>query len=119
MNHSISLETAIQMTTFFRESKDRILQENLQGLDILPIAETFDRAAIDKLLSHPRCARLRIYYGMDQEQKIHAVLVGVDADDKDILPSTDAPATEGEEEAEIVELAQRCPPYCSQSVLNP
>lgn len=126
MNHFISLEQAVQMTTTFRENKDRVLQDQYQGTDLLANAETFDRAAFDKLLSQPGCQQLRIYYGMDAELKVHAIIVGVDADNRDMLQSRTSGLsggengeTENEPEGLIVELGQRCPPDCGESPLNP
>ena len=115
------------MTTLYRESRDKILLEQYQGLNILPIAETFDRDAIDKLLSQEGCQKIRIYFGMDEALLLHAILVGADADNNDILPSgssTTLDNPEGESDDNdhtgIVDLAQRCPPECgSLSPLNP
>jgi len=134
MNHFISLDQAIQMTTTYRENRNTILAPNYQGADYLPNAETFDRAAFDTILAKPSCASLRIYYSMDNELKVHAIIVGVDADGQDILPNAAIITTEegspllsetGEslsaesDEEEIIEMGQRCPPYCTISPLNP
>lgn len=120
MNHFISLERAIQMTTTFRESKDKVLAVDFKDLDILPTAETFDRAAFDKLLSQSGCQKLRIYYGMDAELRVHAIVVSVDSDDKDMLPSVASTVTSEEDDNVIVEVGQRCPPDCEpSSSLNP
>ena len=123
------------MTTTFRENKDRILLDEFQGKDLLANAETFDRTAFDKLLAQPGCQKLRIYYGMDAELKVHAIIVGVDAENRDILHSTTVLATDdntilstesgelitlGEGEGVIVEVGTRCPPDCPEpSELNP
>ena len=64
---------------------------------------------------------------MDGEPGVHAIIVGVDAKDQDILPavaarSTSEPSGEegNEEETGIVETGQRCPPDCPPpSPLNP
>ncbi|HEV7333165.1 MAG TPA: hypothetical protein VGN63_19170 [Flavisolibacter sp.] len=136
MEHFISLEQAIEMTTRFRENRDAILLEQFKGVDILPLAETFDRAAFDKILSSPDCQKLRIYLGMDAALKIHAIIVGVNAEDRDILPTDSARATitdaatatstdettdpeEDDEEDMIIEAGTRCPPMCIDSPLNP
>ena len=62
---SISLDTAVEMTTRFRSEKEAILAPAYQGRDILCNSETFNRAAIDRLLALDGCEGLRIYYGMD------------------------------------------------------
>jgi hypothetical protein len=103
MSHQISLEQAIEMTTSFRENKELILDAQYQGLGLLPLSETFDRTAIDILLAQSDCEKVRLYYGMDTSQKLHAIIVGVDSNDEDILPETDHL---------IIETGVRCPPQC-------
>ena len=117
MNHFISLEQAVQMTRTFRENKDRIVGEEYKGQDLIATAETFDKAAIERLLAQEGCEKIRIYYGMDEALKVHAIIVGVDAEGKDQLP-TETDKTSDSSTA-IVELGQRCPPECVESLLNP
>jgi hypothetical protein len=132
MDHFISIEQAIRMTTTFRENKESILLPQYKGLDILPNAETFDRAAFDSVLAQTGCEKLRIYYGMDTELKVHAIIVGVNAENTDMLPGTALTAEDGfvlasesgdtlmgEPEGVIIETGQRCPPDCTTSPLNP
>jgi hypothetical protein len=105
--HRISLETAIAMTTRYRAQKDTILAPGLPGRDLLPISETFDRAAFDGLLAQPGCTGVRIYYGMNESLQLRAVIVGVNAKDEDILPTQTAP------DAEILDISKLCPPVCA------
>ncbi len=109
MSHFISLAEAITMTTLYRGNRETILNSLYQGQAILPLSETFDRAAFDAVLSQPDCSGLRIYYGMDADYKVHAVIVGVNAADEDILPGT---ATQLAEEELIIEKGIRCPELC-------
>jgi hypothetical protein len=116
-DHKITLQRAIEMTRLYRENKDKILVPDVLGKHILSMSETFNREAIDRLLAQPNCAGLRIYYSMDESLKLHAILVGVDEANRDILPSS----TEGKEEdgGEIVEDGKLCPPACAEdSPLN-
>ncbi len=76
--------------------------------NILPIAETFDRIAFDTLLAKQDCVRIRLYYGMDETFKIHAIIVGVDATGADIL-ATQVSGAALEGDGDIVEDGQRCP----------
>ena len=105
--HRISLDTAIKITTLYRAQRNRILGLEWQGKDLLPISETFDRTALDRLLAQPGCTAVRIYYGMDETLQVHAVVVGVNANDQDILPTPDAP------DAEILDVSKICPPICT------
>jgi hypothetical protein len=134
MDHFISLDQAVQKTTLFRENRDKVIVQDLVGQNILPNAETFDRAAFDALLAQPGCERLRIYYGMSEDLQVHAIVVGVNAENQDILPVAQSSSTTGEETAPatesgddnsdndglVVEAGVRCPPDCgTPSPLNP
>ena len=115
---SISLDTAVEMTTRFRSEKEAILAPAYQGRDILCNSETFNRAAIDRLLALDGCEGLRIYYGMDESLQVHAILAGVTEGNEDILPS--AGASLQDDTGDISEEGQRCPPLCPPpSALNP
>jgi hypothetical protein len=116
MNHFISLSTATAMTTRFRNNRESILKTEYQNQNLLPIAETFDKAAFEILIDKPEATALRIYYGMDENLKIHAIIVAVNQDNEDILPSSSLTATE---EEDIIDSGIRCPELCpSPSPLN-
>lgn len=113
-DHSISLEEAKKMTKKFREEKDIIVKDEFKGKHLIPHCESFDRAAFDKLLQREDCKGVRIYYGMKQDdQRVHAIIVGFDAEGKDILPTTSI-ATDGTDPV-IVEAGAGCPTDCPPS----
>ena len=117
MDHQISLNDAAAMTARYRTNKDSILKTEYQELDLLPLCESFSIASVAAIFEQPDVTKLRVYYGMDSNYKIHAVLVGVDSNDADILPASATSLTETE--GVILEDAQRCPPYCPpKSALN-
>ncbi|HEV7620215.1 MAG TPA: hypothetical protein VGO09_00705 [Flavisolibacter sp.] len=105
--HRISLDAAIKMTRTFRAKKKDIIAESFRTQNILPDAETFDRIIFDQLLALPGCVGLRIYYGLDDKDEMHAIIVGVSADNEDILPT--GPSTN----VTIGEEGRTCPPFCS------
>ncbi len=116
-SHFISLQTAIDMTDLYRSEKENILDAAYRHQGILALSETFNRAAIDALLNEQGCAGIRIYYGMDEGLKVHAILVAVDENNADILPTQVAMLQGGDKV--IVEEGQRCPDICPPgSVLN-
>jgi hypothetical protein len=119
-SHFISKDRAITMTSDYRTHKEGILAPAYQGQDILPLSETFNRQALDQLLATEGCAGLRIYYGMDGNLKIHAVMVAVNALNQDILPASgNLSLTSDPGDGVIVEEGQRCPPVCpDKSPLN-
>lgn len=113
MSDFISLNQAIDMTTLYRSEKDNILKTEYENQAILPICETFDRADIEALLNKEGCEYIRVYYGMDENLSIHAILVAVNDAEEDMLP-TSYTTTE-----DIVDEAQRCPFDCPpESPLN-
>lgn len=112
--HRIPVSRGAQMTARYRKEKKRILKGEFADSDILPISETFEKAAIERLLAQPGCTALRVYYSMDEELKVHALLVGVDAENRDILPASTETATLTEE-GEVLDEAKRCPNDCPPS----
>lgn len=99
--HEISLQTAIDMTTLYRANRP----------SNFPICETFSLGAVNKLLSAEGCTFLRIYYGMKKDNNTDAILVAVNANGEDILPS-DSSVTVSGTNALILEDGFRCPEAC-------
>ncbi|MFC0776019.1 hypothetical protein [Terrimonas alba] len=117
MNHFIPVAEAAVMTQRYRNQKENILKTNYEGQNLLCISETFDRAPFDTVLGKSGCMGLRIYYGMSEDLKIHAIIVGVDAANADILPDSSASLTE--EDDSVIDRAIRCPDLCAEpSPLN-
>ncbi len=107
------------MTQRYRANKELILDSGFRNKNILSLSETFNRAEIEELLSKPGCTAIRIYYGMDEDKKVHAILVASDANNADILGPTNSATTEDEEDDWIVETGIRCPVVCPEdSPLN-
>lgn len=109
MDHFISLEEGIQMTTRYRRDYEKILTETMKGKDILPRSETFNREAFDKVLAQGGCEGIRLYYSMDEKEKIHIIAVGVDAENRDILPLNENRSVVQDM---IIENGARCPINC-------
>jgi hypothetical protein len=108
--HDITLQQAITMTQTFRNNKEQILQPQFQGKNILVICESFSRDIFDEILSVPGCAGVRIYFGMNEDLTVRAVMVATDANSADILPATGGV---------IGEVGLPCPPICPPpSALN-
>lgn len=110
--HSISQEQAVEMTASYRENLNTILAEAYRESNILPYSETFEVSEVMDMLKVEGTAKMRIYYGMDTELKVHAILVAVNEKDEDIL-------TDNVESALLLENSLRCPTLCPpSSVLN-
>ena len=110
-DHLISLQKAIDMTTRYRRDKETVLAPEYRSQNILPNSETFNRSAIEKLLTETSCAAVRIYYGMDETLKSHAIIVGVNELNEDILPALSSNNLAASDEP-ILEEGQRCPDIC-------
>jgi len=112
--HSITLNEAQTMVHLYRENRDSILKEEYQGLDILSISETFAKEEFLEMLSDNSVKYLRLYFGMDENLKVHAIFTGADENGKDILPDTETP------DALILERGKVCPTNCPpESALYP
>ena len=119
MSQLISLSKAIAMTTLYRNEKENILAPAYQNKNILCKCESFDRTDFDAILANKECVGLRIYYGMDEEKKVHAIIVGYNAKDEDILPVVST-ALLDPPLGEIIDNGKRCPVDCPPtSPLNP
>jgi hypothetical protein len=109
-NHLISLAEAEEMTKHYRNMNEEILAGPYKNKQILPICETFSREAFDKILLQVGCEKIRIYWGMDETDLVRLVIVGVNAQDQDMLPANDPV---------IMEAGTRCPLQCPPvSALN-
>ncbi|MBS1510348.1 MAG: hypothetical protein JST86_05865 [Bacteroidetes bacterium] len=118
-SHFITLTQAVDMTTLYRTNREAILKTAFQGQNILALSETFNRNAFDTLLAEPGCAGLRIYYGMNTDLTVHAIVVAVNSSNEDILPASTSRTTIAATDIVIVEESQRCPEHCpADSVLN-
>ena len=108
------------MTSLYRTERENILKTDYQNQGILPLSEAFERGAFDTVLSKEGCTGLRFYYGMSEDLKIHAIIVGVDENGEDMLPEESTIANNEEsEEDDIIERGIRCPDICpSGSPLN-
>jgi hypothetical protein len=130
MSNFISLTKAKAMVATYREMKETVLKS--EYLNILPVAETFGRSQFDTILANEGCTGLRIYYGMSDDLHLHAIVVGVNANNEDMIPkesntstsdtitssttTTEGDGGNGEEddpdEDDIIEDGAPCPPFC-------
>ncbi len=106
--HQISLEDAIDLTSRYRDNRVSILDTEVDS-DVLPLNETFNKEVVLSLLDDSHSEAMRIYFGMTEDLKIHAVLVAVDSDGNDLLPSETNPGYK------ILEDGFRCPVDCPPS----
>jgi len=101
IQHQITLAQAVDYTTRFRENP---------GED-MPYSETYLASSVKALLEQDGCHSFRIYLGRKADSRICSVLVAVDENGQDILPSNN-PAMLTDEDGIILEDAFQCPPIC-------
>ena len=91
-NHAISLEEARKLTANYRAKagKDAVL------------AGFFGKDTIQQILDQEGCVGIRYYYALTDDGKPALVLVGVDANENDLIDGV------------IAEVSLPCPPYCGQ-----
>jgi len=91
-DHSISYEEASKMTQNYQSRQSG---KYIKG-------HYFGKNALLKILDQEGCVGIRCYYG-EEEGKEVLVLVGVDADENDLIKGA------------IAERGYPCPPYCGDS----
>lgn len=107
VNHQISLQEAVDMTTRYRQNQP----------SNFPQYESFDVEAVRALIASDQCAFLRIYFGMKENNQVDLILVAADAQGQDLLPSSTESTEDGDDNL-ILEDGFRCPQFCpSNSVL--
>jgi hypothetical protein len=112
-SHYITLAQFLQMKQAYSDNKNTILLPPYQGNDVLCTSELFNVAAINAVTAVTGCAAVRIYYGMDANLFVHAMLVAVDKNGMDILPpAPGAQIAKDDTDPPIIEEGQRCPPNC-------
>ena len=116
----ISLDKAKKLTGFFKKERGRLVNPGVPFKDVIPYSETFDRSAIDRLLNLEGCVGIRIYNGLDEEFKLHSIIVGVNDKGEDLVIPGTTEGADTEEGGLVVEDGVRCPPTCPDTtLLNP
>lgn len=78
-------------------------------------AHYFGGDIIHRLLNEDKSVGIRVYYAIDDNGKKQLLLVGVDKDGNNLLPTEGAAARTTEEDEDppiIVDQSKPCPPHC-------
>ena len=98
------------MIALYNVNKIKVIKEEYQDRGILIDSETFNREAFDAVLAQQGCVGVRLYLSMDESLSLRTIVIGVNADNQDIIPvetqTTDDPG------GVIVEDGKICPPDC-------
>jgi hypothetical protein len=106
MSQFISLTEAQDMTSRYRNSLSSMLTTAYENS--LLNCETFNKSDIQDLLDQTGCEKFRVYFGMDEDNVVRAIMVGVGQDNEDILSGSSSL---------IVEFGETCPNTCPQNLL--
>ena len=93
-----------------------------------PKGHRINKSQLDAILSQPGCEGIRVYYGLDEDNNRKLVMVGIDADENDIIStSTTAALRTASSDTESADTASvsvatdfpTCPPTCCpENTLN-
>lgn len=99
----IPLSTAMEWTANYRKT----IKEGETR------AHYFGRETYQKLLDEAGSVGIRAYYAIDDKGKKQLLLVGVDENGNDILPSENSASKDGDGSGEVMDKSFPCPTYCS------
>ena len=102
----ISLDQAKAYTKKYRDNLKDMLTNEYQGA--LSYCETLDADAVRTLLDQKGCVGFRIYYGLNDDNQVSAVLVAVNDKNEDILNGNDSV---------ILDNLSKCPQGCPKELL--
>ncbi|MCA0396754.1 MAG: hypothetical protein LCH51_05075 [Bacteroidetes bacterium] len=101
--HKITLAEAKALTKKFRDHMPKAMEAtSFKGQNTLFHHATIDRAAIEEIFKQPGCTELRVYLGMNGENKLTPVFVGVDEKGQEMVDG-----------GAIMDRVKACPPICS------
>lgn len=102
----ITLEQAKLYTKKYRDQLKEMLTSEYQGA--LSYCETFDADAVRILLDQMGCVGFRVYYGLNNDNQVCAIMVGVNDKNEDILNGDDSI---------ILDNSIKCPKDCPLELL--
>ncbi len=91
-DNEISYNDAAQLTQNYRDAQT-------PGSNYVK-GEYFSKASLESVLDQSECVGIRIYYGLDENNVQRLVIVGVDANENDLVTGV------------ILEHGIMCPPIC-------
>jgi len=102
----ITLDQAKSYTKKYRDQLKDMLTTEYQGA--LSYCETFDADDVRTLLGQKGCVGFRVYYGLNDDNQVCAIMVGVNDKNEDILNG---------DESLILDKSTKCPKNCPPDLL--
>ena len=120
--HFISRRSAGRMTKEYRDFRDQLSREK-QALSFLlpelPLAISYKKEAIRRLMAQKGCRGLRVYPGINKRNELTLIFVGVDADGLNMMkqpPLNKLAKATGGTGTLIVDEGQMSPPYPAKAL---
>lgn len=107
----MTLTEAAALTARFRSQNQSITGSIAGQADFLPICETFSKQAFDTLFADGSITQVRIYLGMDINDKVRLIVCGANRNGEDVYISGTNPANDLGEDS-VIEDGIRCPTIC-------
>ncbi len=109
MKNLMPLADGKVMVKTYLENKSKVFTGDIT----LPNTETYDSEAFLALLNQPDCVKIRIHYGMNEENVICAIFVGVDSNGNEItIKGQGISSSVNADDEYVIELSTKCPPNC-------
>ncbi len=109
MKNLMPLADGKVMVKTYLENKSKVFTGDIT----LPNTETYDSEAFLALLNQPDCVKIRIHYGMNEENVICAIFVGVDSNGNEItIKGQGISSSVNADDEYVIELSTKCPPTC-------
>ena len=102
----IALATAKRWTARYRQNEE----QNNTGKTVTK-AHFFGKEKILEVLNQEECVGIRIYYGINEDDKREVIVVGAKSDQNNILPS-DEDITDSNNGGVLLDNSTWCPPIC-------
>lgn len=87
LSHDLPVNEALEMYNRLLANREKVLEPTERGKGLIFISETFNKDAINTVLSQPKAAAFRTYLGMDVEKRLVVMFVGVNDKGEDIINS--------------------------------
>lgn len=100
------------MVKTYLENKSTVLKPEYLELNVLSNTITYGVDAFKNLVNNPKCAQIRMYFGMNEKLEITGIFVGVDSEGNEILIE-DQSMNKLDSAGFTVDEGTRCPPTCN------
>lgn len=109
IDHAIDLNDAVDLVNNLDTVKETMLDTSYQSKNCMLRYETFNKSTIASLLGQEGMEGLRIYVGIDSNDKLRLILCGVNADGVDAIKADIESISQTGVPQQIDEAGQRWP----------